>query len=254
MQYVTSAQYSVIQRDQFRFLNTYHEEWTLYIVISGSFRCEFDGKADIMQSGDLYFIPPFVRFERSVLEKLTVHFIRFTVTDPQLFSMPCGKTEFSDINRLNSTLQMMKNTFKMPPKQQEAYLCHCMNDLLFQYDYEQNYPSKGKVSADDPLVASVMSFLQSSYAQKINMADAAARFGISPSGLIKKFRKAVGVLPQRYLINIRIQNAKQLLVNTSMTAAEIAEKTGFENSCYFSKSFKRETGMSPTEYRNAYLI
>ena len=58
----------------------------------------------------------------------------------------------------------------------------------------------------------------------------------------------------RHLINIRIKNAKQLLVDTSLPLSEIAEKTGFENGYYFSTAFKKEVGLSPSEYRKTYII
>jgi two-component system response regulator YesN len=54
-----------------------------------------------------------------------------------------------------------------------------------------------------------------------------------------------------YLTQIRMDAAKELLRTTSMKAFEIAEKVGYSESNYFSYSFKKKFGMSPSEYRNS---
>ena len=69
MQYIKTARYSVIKRNQFKYLNMRHDDWTLYIVINGTFRCKLNNKNDVISAGDFYFIPPHVDFERAVLKK-----------------------------------------------------------------------------------------------------------------------------------------------------------------------------------------
>lgn len=256
MQTIKSVKYSVIKRDQFKYLRHIHDDWTLYIVISGSFMCTLSGKTEVMSAGDFYFIPPDTNFERSVLNKLLVHFIRFRLNDesPYPFPMPCGKVKYNDPIRLEGTLQMMRNTSKLPLEQRERYLCHYLNDILLQYGYERERFTKEPDNVKDELAADIMAYLKGHYKQKVNMKNVAALFGISPSGMIKKMQKAIGVLPQRYLINLRIKHAKRLLVDTSIPISEISEQSGFENAYYFSKAFKKETGVTPSEYRKTYLI
>ncbi len=254
--FIQSTKYSRIKRDQFKYLSMFHEDWTIYIVISGAFRCKFDGKEDIIQKGDLYFIPPFINFERRVIEPITVHFIRFRLSDTEVppFDLPLGKITLSDTSRLQSTLQMMSGLSKIPYTDQNRYMCHLLCDILFQYYYESNHLFHSSSNINDPLVTDVLQYLKENYPKKLNMKEIAAEFGISPSGLILKFRKSTGILPMRHLINIRIKNAKQLLVDTSLPLSEIAEKTGFENVYYFSTAFKKEVGLSPSEYRKTYII
>lgn len=255
-EFVQTAQYSRIKRDQFKYLNKFHEDWTIYIVISGSFRCRINGKEDVMGKGDLYFIPPFVSFERSVIEPIYVHFIRFTVDEmvPLPFTMPTGKITLSDSARLQSTLQMLNDIAKNSCADHNDDLCHLVHDMLLQYHYERSYRLRAPDSVHDPMVIDILQYLQKNYSKKLNLKEIAADFGISPSGLILKFRKSTGMLPMRHLISIRIKNAKHLLVDTSLPLSEIAELTGFENGYYFSTAFKKEVGVSPSEYRKTYTI
>ena len=56
-------------------------------------------------------------------------------------------------------------------------------------------------------------------------------------------------IPLNYILNIRISNAQSLLENTKYNITEIAAITGYDNPLYFSRLFKKQTGLSPSEYR-----
>lgn len=62
------------------------------------------------------------------------------------------------------------------------------------------------------------------------------------------FREGMGVSPHEYLTRIRIEKAAQLLSNSDLSIAEVAEQTGFSGQNYFSRSFKRYTGKTPREF------
>ena len=63
------------------------------------------------------------------------------------------------------------------------------------------------------------------------------------------FKKHCGKSIRAYTNDLRISEAKKLLKNTGLSIKEISERTGFFDSNYFSNSFKKETGVSPKEYR-----
>ena len=250
---IQNVKHSVIQRTQFKYTALEHPDWTMYLVIEGSFWCELNGKREIAMQGDLYFIPPGVPFRRSVIDGLKVHFFRFEVGEEDaLFPIPQGLVRLKDEMRLQSTLQILRRLNKLSLPMQEGLLQHLLWDLICQCGYERSSDEDG--AAIDPLVREVIAYFRASYREKISMREVAERFRISPSGLILKFKRATDLLPMRHLIEIRIKHAKRLLVDTSLSFAEIAERTGFENRYYFSNAFKREVGISPSEYQKRYLI
>ncbi len=71
----------------------------------------------------------------------------------------------------------------------------------------------------------------------------------SPNYLGTTFKKEVGQSLNSYIMLLRIEEAKELLVNSDYKSSEIAMETGFSSSSYFAFSFKKEVGMSPREYR-----
>ena len=76
--------------------------------------------------------------------------------------------------------------------------------------------------------------------------------GYSPSHFSALYSEMYNISPIADLINIRIENAKMMLAYSSMSISEICDTTGFSNIYYFSKCVKKNTGMSPTKYRQQF--
>jgi len=73
---------------------------------------------------------------------------------------------------------------------------------------------------------------------------------MSYSKFRQAFKKATGLSPNQYYLDIRLNKAKELLTSTSLSVNEIAYHTGFESIFYFSKLFKKKSGISPKDYRS----
>ena len=87
------------------------------------------------------------------------------------------------------------------------------------------------------------------YNDSINIAEYAESKNMSTSWFIRNFKLYTGSTPLNYILNIRISNAQSLLENTKYNITEIAAITGYDNPLYFSRLFKKQTGLSPSEYR-----
>ena len=86
---------------------------------------------------------------------------------------------------------------------------------------------------------------------EINRAEVAERFFIHPDYLSHIFRDWAGITFQDYVIKMRIDKAKKMLIYTDAPISNIADQAGYSNTAYFAKHFKRETGMTPKEYRHS---
>lgn len=86
----------------------------------------------------------------------------------------------------------------------------------------------------------------------ITIEDAAEYAGLKPSQFRNLFRKETGFSPIEYLIRIRIEKAKQMLINEKLSVTHIAFELGFNTSQYFATSFRRITGKTPRAYRAMY--
>ena len=72
---------------------------------------------------------------------------------------------------------------------------------------------------------------------------------MSISWFIRNFKDYTGSTPTQYLLSLRISNAQSLLESTSYNVTEIAEIVGYNNPLYFSRLFKKQCEVSPTEFR-----
>lgn len=99
-----------------------------------------------------------------------------------------------------------------------------------------------------PLVQNAISIMQQDFAHLYGIEDLAERLEVTSSHLIRSFSHAAGITPGQYLTEVRIAFAKRLLRSRSETLENIAACSGFSSAHYFSKVFRRVTGMSPTEY------
>ncbi len=95
----------------------------------------------------------------------------------------------------------------------------------------------------------VISRLEKDYRRKWRIADIAKIAGMAPSTLIPVFKRATGHAPIDYLLRIRALKAAELLIQTERTVTDIALESGFEDSNYFSRQFKKTYNTSPSEYR-----
>ena len=92
-------------------------------------------------------------------------------------------------------------------------------------------------------------YIEQHYMEDIRLADAAEDTGFSEGHFSRLFSAQVGTSFSRYLTNVRIRHAKELLLNTKKPVSEIALDTGFSNSDYFSSCFTKSEGITPVAFR-----
>ena len=76
---------------------------------------------------------------------------------------------------------------------------------------------------------------------------------MSPVSFVRHFRAATGLTPQEYLIKLRLEEAAILLQNPDLSIAEAALQSGFNDSNYFSRLFRKKNNISPRSYRKLQL-
>lgn len=92
-------------------------------------------------------------------------------------------------------------------------------------------------------------YLRQNYSRSIGVEDLARQTGISRSHLYRAFQAEFQCSPSVYLTRYRIQRACQLLRHSQLSVSAVAASVGYEDPFYFSRAFKRELGVSPSDYR-----
>jgi AraC-like DNA-binding protein len=123
-------------------------------------------------------------------------------------------------------------------------------ELLILESLEGNLPHLAR--PEDKAVQAIHRSLTRQMQSEVDLQQLARQHGISYSTFRRTWNRLYHVPPRRYLIQRRIEKACELLVNSLQPIAEIAEAVGFSDALYFSRSFRRETGLSATQYRARY--
>ena len=98
----------------------------------------------------------------------------------------------------------------------------------------------------------VVDHVVSRYAEPLDVGRLACMVGLSVSQFDRRFKRFLQMTPQEFILRVRVHAARRMLVATDKSVAEIALGTGFCDQSYFTKQFKRQTGMPPSHYRRAY--
>lgn len=99
------------------------------------------------------------------------------------------------------------------------------------------------------LVDAGMGIMRDEFAHICGVDEVAERLGISTAHFTRLFSRVVGTPPGRFLKLLKIEYAKKLLPLPDMNVSLVAEMIGFSDANYFAKAFRKETGMSPGEFR-----
>lgn len=114
----------------------------------------------------------------------------------------------------------------------------------FIFDYHKDHA--------DLTVKKVQCHMEEKFTESISVESLAKNHGISPRHFARRFKNATGDSPLQYLQRIRIEAAKQRLEKTMDSLDEITQLVGYEDPNSFRKLFKKNTGLSPQEYRNRF--
>ena len=98
-----------------------------------------------------------------------------------------------------------------------------------------------------------LDYINNNFTEQITLEDIAKASGYSQFYFQKKFVEIMGVSPLKYLTNVRIAYAKRLLIDPQKSLVDVAYECGFPSQSYFCYLFKKNTDLTPTEYRKGTL-
>lgn len=120
-------------------------------------------------------------------------------------------------------------------------LCTILSRLY--QDSEQNH-------ADDVIkLATAVAYIEKKFCTDISLSGLAQMTGYSERQFHRLFKSAFSVPPSQYITNLRLQKAQLLLKNSNQTIGEISWECGYTDQNYFSRIFKKNIGLTPTEYK-----
>lgn len=251
-----------------------HDFAEITYILSGEGKYLVDKKEYDVSAGDIIMCNPGIGHQHLLVDskKPTVEF--FTgFTDFHFKNMPKNSIIFPDneyvLHTSNKTRQeISKHCYEMLAENQmnqpgkyfmlKTHLMQIMLLIIREITEEKDQGQKGcnfesyhKIYA----VKQIINYLNENYEHKISLDQIARNMYLSPVYVSKIFKEETGESPINYLIKIRLEKAKELLVTLEdVSIKSVANQVGYEDVYHFSKLFKKYYGISPLHYKQSKQI
>jgi AraC-like DNA-binding protein len=230
-----------------------HAHHVIIGMETGAFEYTVGKQTGTASFGDLVIVPPGSLFKRKSLGEITFHMLVFTPLmepDPLLGVLPSGKVTINDVNRLSSTYSYLRKTWlEYGSLSKENHLSmHMLMDLLHLTLLEYKYMEKRR-KKKEPRMQLAAGYIHRHLFDDLSMKRIADNLGLKPSDLTRRFRLEYGVTPIEYATNLRLEEAKKLLLETDYTLDTIASLCGYENGSYLGRVFRSKVGINPSNFR-----
>ena len=221
-----------------------HTFWEVVCYTQGSGMVEIDGNLISFETGEIFFIPPgSVHFDYADDGFKNIHYefedrafpyqtwIKFRDTDSGDF--------LSVITRLYNEYQLKRKNY--------SEIVDSLHDVLLHY-----LTAFSDLVPHHPCVDAAITQIVTNFSDPFfDLGQTISNIHMSPDYFRKLFKKEMGVSPLKYLTQIRISHAKRLLhlkQRSGLSIQEIAWLCGFHDSLYFSRVFKKATGIPPQDW------
>ena len=217
----------------------------LVYFISGESDYIYDGKVYSATAGSVLFLPKgrgYAINRHSHSECLYVDFL--TVNDVE-FS-PFVK-KYPNSNQFRDVFLSLLSSFKQKRIGYEGEMMSRLYKLVSMIQVAERlaYLPDAKYQR----IAAAVDYINKNYCSQIKISTLAEISGVSTRYFGELFSAFFGVAPKEYIIRMRLESAKNLLISSDIPISEIAEVCGFSDVYYFSKIFKKEIGETPTLFR-----
>ena len=157
---------------------------------------------------------------------------------------------YDDFSYCREALRLQITDYILKPVNYEEF-GSCIDRLKIAL-FEQS-EQKREEDMEERTITGLTRYLQEHLAEEISLNILAEEFHLSPQYISQLFKSEIGVNFLSYLTSIRMEQAKKLLISTSMSIGEISEQSGYSDYRVFTKAFKKNEGCTPSQYRREFL-
>ena len=240
--------------DSFKITNIKRKWDIMFLIEEGECSILLEGrqKPFVVKKNEIALIPAGVEFEREVKSTLSYYHLSFYPQGdhPFYLSAKAGKLNLPP-EQSESLLKSVKQAYILPDN---VELISHEIEHIFAENYLFGRKERAKFKPFSEETEKAIRYMTRNLDKKIDMDELAESVFLSHAGLICKFKQELNTTPSNYLYLLRMRSAKRLLLNYSYSITEISTMCGYQNPYYFTNSFRRYTGMSPSAFRKYHLI
>lgn len=234
-------------------------DYQLLYISEGKAHFFFNGKERVITKGNMILFRPYETqmYYYYASEKPEAYWVHFTGYDVErildYYKMPKGENVFFTgtspdyqwlFRQMIQELQLLRVNYEELSSMMLRHIFVMIN----------RYLQEGQSASSDVIneIERATHYFNENYNKQISIEQYAESCHMTSCWFINNFKKITKMTPMQYIVSLRINNAINLIENTDYNISEIANAVGYENSLYFSRLFRKYTGMSPSEYRKHY--
>lgn len=255
--YITDIGYYPNAKGHFRIRNKGAEQNILIYCIEGKGWFSINGEKHEVKKDNFFIIENNLphSYGSSEEDPWSIYWIHFTGEKSHLFRAIYNKV--LSINeapeaRLDDRLQMFEEIFQNLEMgystENLEYVSLCLWHFIASFRFLSQYREINKAKKQD-IIQMAIQYMHENIHKKLTLNDIASHVGYSPSHFGQIFRQKTGQTPLNYLNLLKIQRACQMLDFTDMKIKEITEELGFYDQYHFSKTFVKQIGETPSQYK-----
>jgi len=231
-----------------------HSVYQWYCLVFGSVDYSIDGKIYKLNPGDTILISPDVtRYPTYSYRSTGYFYVLLNILGLNLKNLP--ENLITIPNELQNDFTTLVREINKPGDNTYHYVEALVTRLLIginrslQNNETLEYSSSLNIQAKNEFVERVEAYMRRHLHRELNHKELSKEFSISTSQLSRIFKNSTGMTLSKYLFQLRINKAKQLLLESSFPISEISLMIGYTSFSHFSLVFRQELGLTPGDYR-----
>lgn len=218
--------------------------YDLTVVFKGKLEYAINGIRVTVSEGDCILMPPKTHRKRFQSED-SAEYASFNFTLGEPLNLPLVVKNCAD-NKLRHVVYAC-NEFKDPYESRaKSIIEYLINAAIGIIERARDNGKQNEITV------AIISYIRERYQEKHSLEEICSHAGYCPSYCDAIFKADVGRTVINYLIDYRISKAKAALIENIVPIKDVAEKTGFSDYNYFSRLFKKRTGLSPARFRKKF--
>jgi AraC family transcriptional regulator of arabinose operon len=226
-------------------------DYDLWWVLEGRGQIILNGENIELRPGRCFILKPGteIRATQDPAFRLLVFAAHFEPRDSaSLTGFPLEGQFVQDREFLEIMARHCENFFQRGDPSARLQSAGLVQQILLKLWDELEHP---QISAADRNIGQIIQTIRLEPGRSWKVAEMARQAGLSRSQFTRRFQKVAGVSPNSFVIHSRLDRARQLLLETDMDLASIAEALGYQDIYFFSRQFKAVTGFAPSHLRNS---
>lgn len=246
--------YYQVRNASYTFPGEKHDFWELTFIDNGELETTVDGETYNLDEMDLILYAPGQYHTQKTGHAQSCSYLTLLfdmkIPDSYLITNRVYHAHRDIHNALNNFIKISNNDMLYNSELMLCYLKELIIKVL-QYDFLSSSPVAStpmQQRFENELLNEITIYINDTIYEQLTIEEICMKFSISRSSLQTLFKNNIGVAPKQYISDLKLKKSKLLIKESIYTISEISSMLGFTSIHYFSRKFKQQFGITPTDY------